>query len=171
MTAHNESRNLPAASSAAAHALMNRELSTAARVGHVTLLLVAASMSVAIGSLWATEPFLPLRTHLAFGVMTLIGVAWVAYAAWVLTSRRVLLGRHRVIAGRMAVTFTGVFVLGGLAVAVMTGDPAGYAAAVSGGAMQAVAVFLLVRAQRDVARLIARRAELERAIAVRGQER
>lgn len=170
MTADNVSRDLTgAASSAAAHALMDAGLSTAARVGHVALLLVAVAMSVAIGSLWATEPALPLRTHLAFGVMTLIGVAWGTYAAWVLTTRRVLLGRHRVIAGKMAVTFTGVFVLGALAVAVMTGHPAGYAAAVSGGVMQAVAVFLLARAQRDVARLIARRAEIERTLEARGQ--
>lgn len=171
MTARNVLHNLPAASSARAHALINKELSTAARVGHVALLLGAAAMSAAVGSLWATEPALPLRTQLAFGVMTLIGVAWVTYAAWVLTTRRVLLGRHRVIAGRMAVTFTGVFVLGGLAAAVTSGHPAGYAAAASGAVMQAVAVFQLVRAQREVARLTARRAEIERTLLARSQGR
>jgi hypothetical protein len=164
MTADNLSRNLPPVGSASAHALIDVELSAAARVGHVALLLGSSAMTVVIGSLWATEPSLPLRTHLAFGVMTLMGVAWVAYATWVLTTRRVLLGRHRVVAGRMAVTFTSVFVLGCLLVAATTGHPAGYAAAGLGVVMLSGAVLALGRARREVARLAARREEIERAL-------
>jgi hypothetical protein len=165
MTVENLSRNLPpAASPASAHALVDAELSTAARAGHGALLLFAAAMTIVIGSLWMTEPSLPLRTHLAFGVMMLIGLSWVAYATWVLTTRRVLLGRHRVIAGRMAVTFASTFVVGSLLVAATTGHPAGYAAAALGAVMLAVAASLLVRARRQVARLAARRAEIRRAL-------
>ncbi|MCC7044856.1 MAG: hypothetical protein IT183_13410 [Acidobacteria bacterium] len=165
MTADNLTRNLPgAASAASAHALMHAELSTAARLGHVVLLLVGAVTAIAVGSLWATEPSLPPRTHLAFGALTLIGVAWAVYATWVLTTRRVLLGRHRVVAGRMAVTFTGALVAGSLLVATTTGHPAGYAAAGLGVVMLGVATWLLVRARREVARLAARREEIERAL-------
>lgn len=170
MTADNLSRNVPGgASSATVRALMNTQLSLAARVGHVVLLLGAAAMTVAVGSLWATEPSLPPRTHLAFGVLTSIGMAWVTYAAWVLTTRRVLFGRHRVIAGRMAIVFAGVFTLGSLTVAVTTGHPAGHTAAVLGAMMLGVSGWLLARAQREVARLSARRAEIERTLAQRGR--
>lgn len=163
MTAEHLSRNLPpAASVASAHALVDAELSTTARFGHGALLLFATAMTIAIGSLWATEPSLPLRTHVAFGVMVLIGLSWAAYATWVLTTRRVLLGRHRVVAGRMAVTFTSTFIAGSLLVAVTTGHPAGYAAAGLGAGMLAVAAWLLVRARRQMVRLVARRAEIQR---------
>ena len=163
MTAENLTRNLPSAPSASsARALMHGELSTLARFGHVALLLVAAAMTLAVGSLWATEPSLPVRTHVAFAAIVLIGSAWVVYATWTLSSRRPLLGRHRVVAGRMAVTFTSVFVIGCVLTAMTTGHPAGYAAAGLGGLMLAVAVWLLVRARREVARLTARRAEIER---------
>jgi hypothetical protein len=172
MTADNLPRNLLLdASAASAHALLNAELSTAARLGHVALLLGGAGMAIAIGSLWATEPSLPLRTHLAFGAMTLIGVAWAVYATWVLTTRRVLLGRHRVVAGRMAVTFAGVLVAGSLLVAATTGHPAGYAAAGPGVVMLGVAAWLLARARREVVRLTARRTELERALGGAGRVR
>jgi hypothetical protein len=168
MTADNLSRNLPrAASAASAHALIHAELSTAARLGHIALLLVGAATAIVIGSLWTTEPSLPPRTQLAFGAMTLIGVAWAVYATWVLTTRRVLLGRHRVVAAWMAVTFTGVLVVGALAVAATTGHPAGYAAAGLGVVMLGVAAWLLARARREVARLVARREELQRALEVR----
>jgi len=165
MTAENLSRNLPpAASVASVRALMDAELSTAARVGHGALLLSAAAMTIVIGSLWMTEPSLPMRTHVAFAVMVLIGLSWTAYASWVLTTRRVLLGRHRVIAGRMAVTFASTFVVGSLLVAATTGHPAGYAAAVLGAGMLAVAAWLLVRARRQMVRLVVRRAEIQRTL-------
>lgn len=165
MTAEHLSRNLPpAASVVPVHALVDAELSTAARFGHGALLLSAAAGTVVIGSLWVTEPSLPARTHVAFGVMVLMGLSWAAYATWVLATRRVLLGRHRVIAGRMAVTFTSTFVAGSLLVAATTGHPAGYAAASLGVGMLAAAAWLLVRARRQVVRLAARRAEIQRTL-------
>ena len=45
-----------------------------ARLGYVALLLVSSAMTAVIVSLWLTEAYLPLRTHLAFGAMSLIGI-------------------------------------------------------------------------------------------------
>jgi hypothetical protein len=150
-----------AASVASARELIHTELSGAGRFWHVALLLVAGAMTVGIGSLWATESSLPMRTQVAFGTMVLMGLAWVVYATWALMTRRVLLGQHRVVAGRMAVTFTAAFVTGCIVVAVTTGHPAGYSASALGAVMLGGAVWLLVRARRDVARLRARKMELE----------
>ena len=49
--------------------LARGELSVKARLGYVALLLVSSAMTVGLVSLWLTEAFLPLRTHLAFGAM------------------------------------------------------------------------------------------------------
>jgi O-antigen/teichoic acid export membrane protein len=142
--------------------LADAELSTAARVGYVALLLAALIMTVVVGSLWATEPELPSRTRLAFAMMTGIGLAWAAFAGWVLRRRRVLLAGHRIVAGRMAVACTAFFVAGALLVGWTSGERAAFAAAAVGGVMLAAAVAILVRAHRDFARLSERRRELER---------
>ncbi len=63
-------------------------------------------MTVVVSALLVTEPSLPLRASIALGVLAVIGASWVAFALWVLTHRRILLGRHRVVAGRMAVGFS-----------------------------------------------------------------
>ena len=49
--------------------LARGELSVKARLGYVALLLVSSAMTAGLVSLWLTEAFLPLRTHLAFGAM------------------------------------------------------------------------------------------------------
>lgn len=141
--------------------MTDRELSAGARVRHVALLLVSLLMAVGLVSLWATEPSLPPRTHAAFGAMTAIALAWTTLAARVLTARRVLYAKHRVVAARMAVSFTGIFVAGALMIAVSTGAAGGYAAAGMGIVLLVAAVALLVRADRALAALVARRAELE----------
>lgn len=152
-------------STAAVRQLADAELSVPSRLGHVALLLAALGMTVVVVSLWMTEPALPVRTHVAFGVMTAIGLSWSAFATWVLTSRRVLFARQRIIAGRMAVTFAAVFASCALTTAAATGAAAALAAAVTGGVMVAVAVFILRRAHRASARLIARRDALDRELA------
>jgi len=148
-------------------ALADAELSVPARLAHVALLLVSSAFTVALGSLWATEPSLPTRTHAAFGVLLVIGVSWSIYAIWVLTQRRVLLARQRVIAGRMAVTFSATFTLGAALVGVSTGRSAGFAAAVLGVVMFIVVFALLARARRRFDALAARRAMLERELGAR----
>jgi hypothetical protein len=142
--------------------LADEELSLPSRIGHVALLLVALMMTSLIAALWLTEPALAARTQIAFAVMIAIGLSWVTFALWVLTRRRVLLARHSIVAGRMAVTFTSVFLAGALAVRYTTGHPRAYAAAATGVVMLAAAVAMLVRAHRVFARLSERREALER---------
>ncbi len=149
--------------------LLDRELSHPARFGHVILLLASLTMTIVVGSLWWSEPALPARTEVAFAIMTAIGLSWAGFAAWVLTTRRVLLGRDSVLAGRMAVVFTTAFVIGALMVGYTTGGAAPYAAAAMGLAMLAAAVALLIRAQRRVVRLTARREALERDLGKSGR--
>jgi len=126
------------------------------------LLLASLTMTAVVASLWLTEPVLPTRTRVAFALMTVIGLSWTAFAGWVLTTRRVLLGRDSLVAGRMAVTFTTTFVVGALTLGYMSGGTAPYAAAMMGLGLLAGAIALLVRAHRRVARLTARREALER---------
>ena len=95
-------------------------------------------------------------------LMVVIGLSWVAFALRVLTRRRVLLARHRVVAGRLAVTFTALFALGALAVGYQTGRAAPYGAAAAGFVLLAAAVAILVQANRTFARLTERRRTLER---------
>jgi hypothetical protein len=142
--------------------LARTELSTRARLAHVLLVLVASTMTIAIVSLWLTEPVLPARTHAAFGMLTMIGVAWVAYGAWVLRARRVMLARQRVVAGRLAVTFTGAFTIACVLLAATTSVAAGWPAAAMGLVLLAAAVTLWRRAEAHYAALVVRRDTLER---------
>lgn len=142
------------------------ELSVRARLSHTALLLVSAAMTTVVCSLWLTEPALPLRTQAGFALIAAIGVSWTAFAAWVLTTRRVLLAWHQVIAARMAVVFCGIFVAGCLTLASWGGMGRGaYAAGIVGMAMMVVAIALLISARRRVARLTARKRQIEAAIA------
>jgi hypothetical protein len=141
--------------------LSGGELSLEARLGYVALLLVAAAMTVVILSLWLTEPFLPARTQVAFGAMTLIGASWMVLSLWALSTRRVLYAKDRVIAGGMAVLFTTVFLAGAVALVVMANHRAAYGAAITGALMVALALRVWMGARRRFTMLSARRAELE----------
>jgi membrane associated rhomboid family serine protease len=145
--------------------MADEELSARSRLGYVALLLTALMMAGAVGSLWATEPDLPMRTQAAFASIVVIALSWAAFALWVLTHRRVLLARHSIVAGRMAITFTTIFVAGALAAGITTGAPAAHAAAGLGAVMLSAAVALLLRAHRNFARLTERRLTLERELA------
>jgi hypothetical protein len=141
--------------------LLDAELSLKARLAHVALLIVGALGTAGLLSLWLTEPALPARTHAAFAVLVAINVSWTLYALRVLTHRRVLFARHRIIAGHMAVTFTSVFVAGAVAVGVTTGASAAFLAAGLGAVMLVAAVAVLRRAHRAYTRLAERRQALE----------
>jgi hypothetical protein len=149
-------------SPAALRHLADTELSVRSRVGHVALLVASLLMAIAIASLWLTEPALPLRAHVAFAAMVGIGLSWAGFSVWVLARRRVLLARHSVVAGRMAVTFTALFVVGALIVGYTSAGAGGYVAAGLGAVMLGVAIALLVRARRRFAALMERRQTLER---------
>lgn len=148
-----------------ARVLVNAELSLKKRLGYVGLLLVSAAMTAVVISLWLTEPSLPLRTQAAFGAMSVIGVSWCAFAAWVLRARRPLFARDRVIAGGMAVGFTAVFAAAALAAALTLERPAAFIAFGTGLVMLAGATGLLINARRRFAALMARKLDLERTLA------
>ena len=137
------------------------ELSVTARTGYVGLLLAAATMTVIVTALLVTEPSLPLRTSIALGILAAIGLSWVGFAVWVLSYRRILLGRDRLVAGGMAVGFSIVFCVGALAVGYATASRSAFAAAAMGALMLVIATGVLVQARRRVAELSKRRDELE----------
>jgi hypothetical protein len=143
-----------------------RELSLPARLGHTALLVVSASVAALIGSLWLTEPSLPLRTHIAFGAIVAIGLAWTAFAWWVLANRRVMLANQSVIATRMALGFTALLLIG----AVILRSRLGTGAIVMGAALFAVASVNALVAHRRFARLVEMRRSLERKALERGEE-
>jgi hypothetical protein len=144
--------------------LAGGELSLKARLGYVALLLVSAGMTTVILSLWLTEAVLPLRTQLAFGVMSVIGASWVAFSTWALATRRPLFARDRVIAGRMAVAFTALFLAGAIAAVIVTNNAAAYAVLFTGAVMLAVAIHVLRGARRRFVELMGRRAALADAV-------
>jgi hypothetical protein len=141
--------------------LARGELSVKARLGYVALLLVSSAMTVGLLSLWLTEGWLPLRTHLAFGAMCFIGVSWAALSTWALSTRRVLFARDRVIAGRMSVVFTALFLACAIAAVFMTGKAAALGAAALGAVMFVIALRVLAGARRRYTELTALRTELE----------
>jgi hypothetical protein len=142
--------------------LLDAELSRPSRFRHVALLLASITMAIIVASLWLTEPALPTRTQVAFGLMIVIGLSWAGFALWVLTARRPLLGRDSIVAGRMAALFTTMFIAGALTIGYVSGGTAPFAAAAMGLGLLAAAVALLVRAHRRVAGLTTRREALER---------
>jgi hypothetical protein len=142
--------------------LTTSELSLPSRMGYVALLLAASAMTAVVTALLITEPSLPLRASIALAVLAVIGASWIGFAAWVLSHTRVLLGRHRVVAARMAVAFSGVFCLGAVAVGYATSSRSAFAAAAMGVVMIAIGSGMLIRARRHVEQLSTRRDELER---------
>jgi hypothetical protein len=149
--------------------LTTSELSFRARMGHVALLLAASAMTAIVTALLITEPSLPLRASIALGVVAVIGASWMAFAMWVLLHTRVLLGRHRVVAARMALAFSSVFCLGAAAVGYATPSRSAFAAAAMGVLMIAIASGMLIRARRHVEQLSSRRDELERQLGRTGR--
>ena len=142
--------------------LLDAELSFRSRLGYVALLLGSLAMATLAGALWLTEPVLPFRTQAAFALMIVIGLSWVVFSAWVLRYRRVLYARQHIVAGRMAVTFTSLFVVSALAIGYGSGKDAAYAAAALGGVMLIAAVLMLQRGHREFNRLAERRDGLAR---------
>jgi hypothetical protein len=138
------------------------ELSPPARMGYLALLLAASTMTSIVTALFLTEPGLPLRTSIALATMAAIGMSWVGFAVWVLTHKRILLGRQRIVASRLAVLFSSVFVVGAVVIGYATARPSALAAAGLGGLMLLVALSMWIRAKRAFAQLSKRREALEK---------
>ncbi|HST74657.1 MAG TPA: hypothetical protein VLJ20_04735 [Acetobacteraceae bacterium] len=133
------------------------ELSTGSRLGHTAVGVAGLGMAALALSLLATEPVLPVRTQAAFAVIALGGLAWAAFALWVLTRRRVLLAEHHVAAATLATVLSAVFLTG----AIVLRAQAGVLAIGFNAAMLAFAIGWLMRARRRVATLRARFAALD----------
>jgi hypothetical protein len=142
--------------------MVRRELSAPMRMGYLLMLMITLTGAGLIGTLWLTEPGpLPLRTHVAFGALVVVNAAWAALFGWLLTRRKVLYAVHRVIAGWMAVLFCGIFLIAGLAIALMKMNfTAMIAFGLVGAAQTIIAITILRRARRHRSQLLARRDEL-----------
>jgi hypothetical protein len=145
------------------------QLSLRSRVGYLSLLVASLTMAAAIGSLLATEPILPARARLAFMVIVCISLAWAAFSAWVLSTRRVMFGRDRVIGARMALTFCVLSTVGMLALGAFGGvGRAAYLAAAAESVLCVVAGVVLLRAKRRVDILTIRKRQLEQRTRAQG---
>ncbi len=140
-----------------AQQLIHGELSQRARMSHVVLLVGALAMGCVVASIWATEPSLPLRTHVAFLALVLIAAGWTAYSAWMLSRRAVLLVPHQVRAAQLALTSTLVFFGGSVVLWALSDLAAAPWAAVSGLVMVLIAGAQLHRARAHHAALLQRR--------------
>lgn len=137
------------------------ELSPRSRVAHGVLLAVALAMTMIVAALWLTEPVLPLRARIALAVLTAIGATWTGYATWVLTRRRILFARQRVLAGWLALVFTTIFTAGAFTTGIASGAPAGFAAGILGLGLVTVSAVLLAQARRRLSTLQDRKRALE----------
>lgn len=144
-----------------ARQIAEAELSLWPRIAHGALLAVALAMTVVVAALWLTEPDLPLRTRMALAVLAVIGAIWTGYAAWVLTQRRVLFARQRVVAGWLSLVFTSLFTVSAFGMGIAADAAAGFAAGGLGLGLVAVSALLLARDRRRFSALLERRRALE----------
>ncbi|WP_116247779.1 transmembrane transport protein [Nocardiopsis sp. FIRDI 009] len=94
------------------------EVSLASRMRHVVVGVMGGCAAALIAVLWATEPQpLPTRTQAAFAGLIAIGLAWAVFAGWVLSRRRPLFARDRVLGGRIALAAALVTGVAGTALA------------------------------------------------------
>lgn len=134
------------------------QMSPRRRVANLIALLGGLGMAAAVGLLWATEPGLPLRTVLAFGVLMLIGLGWAAYGGWAVTRKSPLFALDRVVAAWLALAATSGLALMTFAVAfVRQVEPVLFVAAA---VLLTVALVNLGRARARRAALLRRKREL-----------
>ncbi|WP_017597386.1 hypothetical protein [Nocardiopsis lucentensis] len=134
------------------------EASLRSRMRYVAVGLAGGCGAVLIAVLWATEPQpLPTRTQIAFAGLIAIGLAWAAFAGWVLSRRRPLFARDRVLGGWLALVATLVTGVAGTALAVVRAAPAvALGAALVGACLVIAAGTALLRARsrrRELLRL------------------
>ncbi|MEU2433988.1 transmembrane transport protein [Streptomyces sp. NPDC007861] len=134
------------------------EVSLRARMRHVAVGLAGGCGAALIAVLWLTEPHpLPVRTRAAFAGLIAVGLAWAAFAGWVLSRRRALFARDRVLGARLALAVTSVTGAVATALAAVRGTtPEALAVALAALALIATAGLLLARAhsrRRELLRL------------------
>ncbi|GIH25885.1 hypothetical protein Aph01nite_41950 [Acrocarpospora phusangensis] len=135
-------------------------LSPGRRARAVVALVAGLGGALFTTGLWWTEPGpLPGRTHLVFGLLTVICLAWAGYGGWLVTRRVPLFASDRVAAAWIALaaclsTSAAVAVIAG-----QRGSGLGVSLVV-GGLLVVVALTLLVRAHARRAALLRRKREL-----------
>ncbi|WP_236239164.1 transmembrane transport protein [Streptomyces sp. CC228A] len=138
--------------------LLAAEVSLRSRMRHVAVGLAGGAGAALLTVLWATEPRpLPVRTQAAFAGLIAVGLAWAAFAGWVLTRRRPLFARDRVIGARLALAVAVVTCGAGTALAAArSGAAQTLAAGMAGACLVTAAAVLLRRAgsrRRELLRL------------------
>lgn len=136
--------------------ILNAELSLARRVGYSALLAAGAGMAGTVALLWATEPTLPMRTHVGFALLVAIGIGWAAFAGWTLRHRRTLFARDRVIAAWIGLAASIAFSALGVAVASSRSAAAAVTVAMAGG-LAIVASLMALRSARNRQQLLLNR--------------
>jgi hypothetical protein len=149
-------------------ALAESELSRVARLGQVTLLLAFVVMVGIMGLLGITEPSLPSRARAVFAAITAIGVLGTVSALWTLSTRGVVLARHRVIGCRVAVAFAATIVLGALGLGFVKGIPLAFGVAGFGVILLGGTIALLRQENRKFSTLTARRHALAQQLKIGG---
>ncbi|MFM9442368.1 transmembrane transport protein [Streptomyces acidiscabies] len=124
------------------------EVSLRSRMRHVALGLAGGCGAALVTVLWVTEPHpLPARTQAAFAALIAVDLAWAAFAGWVLSRRRPLFARDRVLGARLALAVSVGTCAAGTALAATRGTLAEtLATALTGGVLIAAAGLLLARA-------------------------
>lgn len=104
-------------------ALVHGELSSGKRWAYRLILLAASVGVAALASLWSTEAGpLPLRLHVAFAALTVIGVGWVGVLTWILTRRNCPTALDRLATAWMATIACSLFLIVSLAIAAARGE-------------------------------------------------
>ncbi|MER7047141.1 transmembrane transport protein [Streptomyces jumonjinensis] len=134
------------------------EVSLSSRMRHMAVGLAGGCAAVLVAVVWATEPHpLPARTQAAFAGLIGTGLAWSAFAGWVLSRRRPLFAGDRVLGARLALAATAVTGAAGTALAAARGTTAeALATALAGAVLIAAAGLVLLRARsrrRELLRL------------------
>lgn len=134
------------------------EVSLRSRMRYMVVGLAGGCGAALVAVLWVTEPGpLPARTQVAFAGLIVVGVAWAALAGWILSRRRPLFARDRVLGAWLALVVTTVTGVAGVALTAVRGTAAeALAVALAGAALVATAGLLLVRARfrrRELLRL------------------
>jgi hypothetical protein len=142
-----------------------QELTRNEKYGHLVLALVAGVFGAGLAMLIATEPGLPTRTVLAFAVLFVISLSWVAYSLGVLMRRRPLLANREIVAGRMSLLFSALFTIGAMLVGITVSHNPFTGAVGWGLIFMAFALALLIRAHIRRASLQKLRARLEAELA------
>lgn len=129
--------------------LLAAEVSLRSRMGHLAVGLAGGCVAALIAVLWATEPDpLPARTRAAFAGLIVIGLAWAVFAGWVLSRRRPLFARDKVLGAWLALMATAASGVAGTALAAARASTSmALTTALVGLSLIAAAATLLARAQ------------------------